>query len=61
MKEGIDYGPLNGVRVALVIGAVLAGIAAGALGHWTAALVFLGAVVVHGIGWVYLARHPHRS
>ena len=49
------YGPLNGVRVALVACAVLAAIASAALGYWTAALVLLAAVAVHGAGWFYLA------
>jgi len=49
------FGPLNGVRVALVACAVLAAIAAAAVGYWTAALVLLAGVAVHGAGWVYLA------
>ena len=51
----VMYGPLNGVRAALVACAVLAAIAAGALGYWTAALVLLAGVAVHGAGWFYLA------
>lgn len=49
------FGPLNGVRVALVACAVLAAIAAAALGYWTAAGVLLAGVAAHGAGWFYLA------
>ncbi|GIU93395.1 MAG: hypothetical protein KatS3mg011_2301 [Acidimicrobiia bacterium] len=55
------FGPLNGVRVALVITAALAGIFAAAIGQWlVAAVLFLG-VAVHGLGWVYLYRQHRRS
>ena len=49
------YGPLNGVRVALVAAAVLAAITAGAHGHWSVTLLLMVGVAVHGAGWVYLA------
>lgn len=48
------YGPLNGVRVALVATAVLASVFAAALGYFSVTLVLLLGVAVHGAGWVYL-------
>jgi hypothetical protein len=48
------YGPLNGVRVALVASAILAALTAGLLGYWSATIVLLTAVAIHGAGWVYL-------
>lgn len=48
------FGPLNGVRVALVAAAVVAAIAAAITGNIGAAVVLLGAVAVHAAGWVYL-------
>lgn len=51
------FGPLNGVRTALVITAVLAAIAAAALGRWLVTAVLMLGVAGHGIGWWYLWRH----
>ena len=48
------FGPLNGVRSALVIAAFLTAIVAAILGFWVAAAVLLAAVAVHGLGWFYL-------
>jgi hypothetical protein len=48
------FGPLNGVRIALVATAVIAAIAAAIGGHFLAALVLLVAVGIHGLGWLYL-------
>ncbi len=48
------FGPLNGVRSALVIAALLTAILAGALGFWAATGILLAAVGVHGLGWLYL-------
>ena len=48
------YGPLNGVRVALVTVAILAALTAGALGEWSVTVVLMAGVAFHGIGWVYL-------
>lgn len=48
------FGPLNGVRVALVAGAILAAIAALATGYTVAGLVLLVGVAIHGLGWLYL-------
>jgi len=57
------FGPLNGVRVALVVAAVVAALAALIVGRHTAAAVLLAGVVVHGVGWLYLYRQrsPTRS
>ena len=46
------FGPLNGVRSALVTLAALAAV----LGYWTAALVLAAGVAVHSFGWFYLAQ-----
>jgi hypothetical protein len=48
------YGPLNGVRAALVVAAFVTAIISALLGHGVAAGYLLGAVAVHGIGWRYL-------
>lgn len=50
------FGPLNGVRVALVTLAGLAALVAAVLGEWTVTLVLAAGVAIHGAGWVYLAR-----
>ena len=57
------FGPLNGVRVALVATAVLAALAALFVGYVGAAVVLLAAVAIHGLGWLYLYTHrdPHKS
>jgi hypothetical protein len=50
------FGPLNGVRTALVTAAALAALLAGVLGQWIVAVVLLLGVAVHGLGWLYLYR-----
>lgn len=50
------FGPLNGVRTALVIGAAVAALAAMAFGQWFVAIVLLLGVAIHGLGWLYLYR-----
>ena len=50
------YGPLNGVRTALVITAVVAGISAAMLGEFLVAAVLAAGVGVHGLGWWYLSK-----
>ena len=50
------YGPLNGVRAALVTLAVIASLFAAVLGHWMVTLVLLIGVALHGLGWLYLAQ-----
>lgn len=48
------FGPLNGVRTALVIAAVLAAIVSFFAGYAAAGLVLLFGVAIHGAGWIYL-------
>lgn len=50
------FGPLNGVRAALVIGAALAAVVGAVLGQWAVTVVLLVGVAVHGLGWLYLYR-----
>ncbi len=50
------FGPLNGVRTALVIAAGLAAIACFIAGFVSAGVVLLIGVAIHGLGWVYLYR-----
>lgn len=50
------FGPLNGVRTALVISAAVAAIAAAFLGQWVVTLFLAAGVAVHGLGWWYLWR-----
>jgi hypothetical protein len=54
------FGPLNGVRVALVASAVVAAIVAAVIGYWAVTLVLAVGVAVHGLGWLYLYRQ-HRG
>jgi hypothetical protein len=50
------FGPLNGVRTALVIGAGLAAVLAAVLGQWAVTLVLGLGIAIHGLGWLYLYR-----
>lgn len=52
------FGPLNGVRSALVVTVVIAALAAVLLGQYLVAVVLGAGVVVHGLGWWYLYKHP---
>jgi hypothetical protein len=52
--RGHVFGPLNGVRVALVCAAAVAGLAAIFAGYLGAGLVLLLGVAIHGLGWLYL-------
>lgn len=55
------FGPLNGVRTALVIAAAIAALAAALVGEWVmASMLFLG-VILHGVGWWYLWRQQQLS
>jgi hypothetical protein len=54
------FGPLNGVRVALVSFAVVAAIAALIAGYPLVTGVLLLGVAVHGLGWLYLYRQHLR-
>lgn len=48
------FGPLNNVRLALVIAAVLAALVSLLTGYPEAAAVLGAGVAIHGLGWVYL-------
>lgn len=50
------FGPLNGVRTALVGMAGVAAIAAALFGHWIVTLMLGLGVAIHGLGWLYLYR-----
>ncbi len=50
----VMFGPLNGVRVALVAAAVVAALAAFFTGFTGAGVVLLVGVTIHGVGWLYL-------
>ena len=55
------FGPLNGVRVALVSCAVVAMIVGAVAGQW-AVVLFLGlGVSVHGLGWWYLYQRAQKE
>lgn len=51
---GDMFGPLNGVRTALVIAAALAAGVSFVAGYAEAALVLTFGVLLHGLGWLYL-------
>ena len=51
------FGPLNGVRTALVIAAGIAAVAAAVLGEWVMAGLLGAGVALHGVGWWYLWKH----
>lgn len=55
------FGPLNGVRTALVAAAAFAGLVAAALGLWTVTTVLMLAIGIHGLGWLYLYRQHRRK
>lgn len=55
------FGPLNGVRVALVSFAVVASIASLIVGYPLVAVVLLVGVAIHGLGWLYLYRQHLRD
>lgn len=60
--RGLMFGPLNGVRVALVLAAAVAGLAAILTGYVTAGIVLLVGVGIHGLGWLYLySKGPTRT
>ncbi len=48
------FGPLNGVRTALVVAAGIAAVASFIVGAPFAGVVLLAGVIVHGLGWLYL-------
>lgn len=48
------FGPLNGVRTALVIAAIVAALVSLVTGHPGAAAILMLGVAIHGLGWLYL-------
>ena len=50
------FGPLNGVRAALVAAATIAALIALAAGFTLAGWVLLLGVAIHGFGWLFLYR-----
>lgn len=48
------FGPLNGVRSALVITAAAAALAAALFGYWIVTVMLGLGIGVHGLGWWYL-------
>jgi hypothetical protein len=54
------FGPLNGVRTALVGAALLAALVSFVAGYPIAALVLLAGVTLHGFGWLYLYSRRDR-
>jgi hypothetical protein len=56
------FGPLNGVRTALVATAVIAAGLAAVFGQWIMTGLLMAGVAVHGYGWWYLyKRHQQNS
>jgi hypothetical protein len=55
------FGPLNGVRTALVIAAAITAIAAAFMGEWIVTTMLTLAVALHGLGWWYLWRRHQSS
>ncbi len=55
------FGPLNGVRTALVIGAAVAALVSLFAGHTGAAGILLLGVAIHGLGWLYLYAMRNRT
>lgn len=53
------FGPLNGVRLALVIAAAFAAITAIIASYVAAGVVLLVGVAIHGAGWLYLYAHRY--
>lgn len=54
------FGPLNGVRTALVVAAAIAALLAALLGEWVMSVVLFAGVAIHGLGWWYLYRQHQR-
>lgn len=54
------FGPLNGVRVALVSLAAVAAVAALVAGYPLVTGVLVAGIAVHGLGWLYLYRQHLR-
>lgn len=55
------FGPLNGVRTALVIAAALAALVSLIAGHPGAAAILGLGIAIHGLGWLYLYTHREHA
>lgn len=55
------FGPLNGVRTALVVTAALAALVSLVAGYPAAAAVLAVGVAIHGLGWLYLYVNRDRA
>ncbi|HET9258976.1 MAG TPA: hypothetical protein VFP42_02475 [Acidimicrobiia bacterium] len=55
------FGPLNGVRTALVIAAGLAALVCFVAGYPGAGMVLLLGIGIHGLGWLYLYMGRERN
>lgn len=61
MYAGSVFGPLNGVRTALVIAALVAALVSLVAGYPAASLILIAGVVIHGFGWLYLYANRNRA
>ncbi|HZD23184.1 MAG TPA: hypothetical protein VE569_07255 [Acidimicrobiia bacterium] len=55
------FGPLNGVRTALVIAAGIAALVCLFLGYVSAAAILGVGIGIHGLGWLYLYLSHERT
>jgi hypothetical protein len=55
------FGPLNGVRTVLVVGAAITALIAAVLGQWVVTLVLAVGIAAHGLLWGYLWRRRDRE
>ena len=55
------FGPLNGVRVALVAGAAVAAVLAAVLGYWFVTVVLGIGIAAHGLLWWKVYSDQRRS
>lgn len=55
-RLGSVFGPLNGVRTALVALAGVAALVAALFGEWTVTLVLGAGIAAHGALWLWLWR-----
>lgn len=60
-KLGEVFGPLNGVRTALVIAAAVAALISLVAGYPAVAGILLLGVAIHGLGWLYLYATRDRA
>lgn len=58
---GVVFGPLNGVRTALVIAAIVAALVSLIAGYAGAAGILMLGVAIHGLGWLYLYAIRERT